>query len=191
MKIDFDSAKNDLPLDRGELVKRIAETPLEVVLEYVDGLQAIKGNLDKYIAVMHAANSPCCEALLSQVSDEKLEDLQIITEILNDNDILSKIDQLTAATWGATSKGKCNKEKVKALLESIKSLDQFKLETVAGYCISMQQEFENLSRILLFYLGKNKNDLALKRHLGKIDEKVIDSMIVTCTNMQKAYETAF
>lgn len=189
MKIDFETAKKDLPITRGELAKRIAETPLNIVLDYVQGLKTIKGQLDQYIEIMHAANSPCCDALLDQVTDDKLHDLELIVEILNGHDVLDRIDQLQAASMGSNpSKKRVNKEKINELLEAIKKLDQYKLENIAGACINLQQEQANLSTIILFYLSKKRNDIALKRYLGKIDEKSIDIAISTCSTLEKVYE---
>lgn len=75
------------------------------------------------------------------------------------------------------------------LLDEIKKLDKYNLETVANNCIGFQQQYFILSRILCFYLRKKKSDLALKRFLGKIDADLIDTMISTCSIMEKTYES--
>ncbi len=55
-KIDFAAAKKGLPFDRGELARRIANTPTNIILEYIDGMQRLKGNIEQFISVLSAAD---------------------------------------------------------------------------------------------------------------------------------------
>jgi hypothetical protein len=188
MKIDFNEAARDLPLDRSALAKRIAETPLDVVLEYVSVLQQMKSNLDQYIAIMHASGSPLCEALMSQVADEKLGDLQIITEILNTDNILAQIDRLIASTWGTATKEKANAAKVDQFCTLVDELERVGLDRVSLLIWSKHLEIGDFLRALWFYRTK-KDKEALKGYLAFFSDERLDSLISTAMTGLNIFES--
>jgi hypothetical protein len=188
-KIDFESAAKDLPLDRESIAQSIANIPLDILVEYIDGVKLAQDRLSQIAGTLQAAAGPLCLDQLRKMGDGQLENLRDIVEVLNDIDVLQRIDRMIELTHRIPVVSGKKKEKIDALLNEIKKLDKYKLETVTNNCIGFQQQYFVLSRILCFYLGKQKSDLALKRFLGKIDADLIDTMISTCSVMEKTYES--
>jgi len=190
-RIDFASALKELPIEKGTLAAQIANIPSDIVLEYIDGLNRCKAQVDENLAILHSgssSNQSLCLHYLEQLSEERLQNVHDIVELLNDRDLLQQIDRLIELTHQIPLVNEEKKEKANELTEFIKNLDQYKLENVAGACLGMQEEYSKLSKIILFYLEKKRSEIALKEYLNKIDIKALDSMISTCSIMKKVYE---
>jgi len=190
-RIDFASALKELPIEKGTLAAQIANIPSDIVLEYIDGLNRCKAQVDENLAILHSgssSNQSLCLHYLEQLSEERLQNVHDIVELLNDRDLLQQIDRLIELTHQIPLVNEEKKEKANELTEFIKNLDQYKLENVAGACLGMQEEYSKLSKIILFYLEKKRSEIALKEYLNRIDIKTIDSMISTCSIMKKVYE---
>jgi hypothetical protein len=190
-KIDFESAKKALPVDGSELAHRIANIPQDIILDYIDGLRLLKERVDDSIAILHAGNASresLCVLLLSRLSEERLQNVNDIVELLNDQEPQRRFAELVSLTYQSPSLTERKKEMVDELLEAIKRLDKYKLETVAGALITIQANTSKLIQALLCYIGKKRSDDALKQHLNKSDEKSLESMLSDCSTVEKAYE---
>lgn len=190
-RIDFASALKELPIEKGTLAAQIANIPSDIVLEYIDGLNRCKAQVDENLAILHSgssSNQPLCLHYLEQLSEERLQNVHGIVELLNDRELLQNIDRLIELTHQIRPANEKKTEKANELTEFIKNLDQYKLENVAGACLGMQEEYSKLSKIILFYLEKKRSKIALNEYLNRIDIKTIDSMISTCSIMKKVYE---
>jgi|GEM_PF-3356038 len=190
-RIDFAAAAKELPIERGVLAAQIANIPSDIVLEYIDGLNITKARVEENLAILHSgssSNQSLCLHYLEQLSEERLQNVHGIVELLNDRELLQNIDRLIELTHQIPPVNEKKAEKANELTEVIKNLDQYKLEHVAGTCLGMQEEYYKISKIILFYLEKKRSEIALKEYLNKIDIKALDSMISTCSIMKKVYE---
>ena len=192
MKIDFESAAKDLPLDRETLAKRISETPLDIREEYVSGLQnAIKAFNENCNILLSGA--PLCEHLLASLNDERFENLAGIAELLNDDQVLEKIDQLIALTYEckpaeiSDEQRKKHKELVDEVASLVKKLGNY--ENVLWHIFTVHFSYVKILRVLLFYRDKKKSDLSLKRYLGKISDESLKDMIRTSKAELKLFES--
>lgn len=155
-KIDFESAAKDLPLDRESIAQSIANIPLDILVEYIDGVKLAQDRLSQIAGTLQAAAGPLCLDQLRKMGDGQLENLRDIVEVLNDTDVLQRIDRMIELTHLIHPSNERKKDNVNMLLDEIKKLDKYNLETVANNCIGFQQQYFILSRILCFYLRKKK-----------------------------------
>jgi len=180
-RIDFSEAINDLPITREGLAHKISNTPPDIVLEYITGMEEIKKRLDLTIAIFQATDGKFFHELLEEIDEQTLVGIDRIVDQLNDAKLLERIDELIYASVNFSEMVN-NKSKAKELLTLIKELGDDQVRNVLSKIIPYAWDLNRLNRVLLFYLKKDDEEAVLD-HLRRIDEKDLASMTSLCKDV--------
>lgn len=191
--INFANEIKCLPqvIDRDVLASKIALIPPDIIADYAKGMQALKAQIDESLSVVHASGAQLCTYLLEEMSDEQVKGISKIVDVLGDREVLNKIDQLINLSLNL-DQSKCSDNKINEAIESIKSLDDSNLEKlITKYLYPQQLSINILTKILLFYVSKQRNEDALRMYLEGFSEIMIDDVIQSCETCSEVCKKLF
>lgn len=184
----FDIQSEVLKPSKERLSERISSLSPEIVMDYIEGLQIFMKKADKNINILRSMGGKLTESLVSELNEEEWCSLDTVVELLKDNELINRINELIDATFGFTT-AKDNKEEVRNALKAIEKIDkQFTLERVLEMLVPLQLEMAKALKVLLFHLAKKKKEQDLAKYLGNIDAKDLHTLIDTCQNIYNMSE---
>lgn len=176
----LDHAKeNDevLPVEIDQIIQRLQQVPKDIADEYVSVLNEKVDEMLLWRNIASSIGTPrICRHLIEQLSPEYLERLRCIAISLASHDPISKIGELSEATFSCTVPTPETFEKSKNLIDDLKTLDvDFKKKSekfaeLSGHARTLSNIFCVLN------IGLEFGDLMIDR-LSRMHETDLDRLI--------------
>lgn len=182
-EINFEKEVKSLPLQCKEVEYKIRNLPENVVSDYLEGMLTYQRMTERIISVFRASEEDLPIILKEIESSNQLIQLSKIVDLLADDALDERIDELIDASVIRNS-ATANQDNIELLLMVVSRFDEkFELEKLLSGLIPFSREIKLFCKILIVYLEKERDQDDFKVYLNKIPDTILKESIDAIIDM--------